>query len=146
MRFADQELDQTALDVFKLFDPLRGPLDILDNVVQLATWPFAPPDVHVSRLFVLRAQKFDFERVYVVAEEDRLGNEVEDVARATDPLAFGTELKLLRECRYAGSVVASVVRNEVTQTVAQVVLCNDTTNSFRYVGARMPPMLSWQAQ
>ncbi|KAM0705422.1 hypothetical protein Q7P35_008212 [Cladosporium inversicolor] len=41
--------------------------------------PFALLDVHMSRLFVLRAQKFDFERVYVVAEEDRLGNEVEDV-------------------------------------------------------------------
>ena len=67
------------MDVFKLFDPLWGPLDILNNVVQLATWPFTLLDVHMSQLFILRAQKLNFERVYVIPEEDRLGDKVEDV-------------------------------------------------------------------
>jgi hypothetical protein len=68
------------------------------------------------------------------------------VARAADPPGIFMELKLIRECLYAGGVVVSVVQDEEAKRTLQAVLRNDTSNVTRYVSARMSTLLPWQTQ
>ena len=83
MRFADQELDQTALDVFKLFDPLRGPLDILDNVVQLAVGSLPPPKEQIL-FFRNHICYLILESSAIVPEKNRFADKIQDVATAAN--------------------------------------------------------------
>jgi hypothetical protein len=54
-------------------------------------------------------KELDFECVCVTAEDDRLGDQVENVPWAANPPGFSTGLELVRDCRYAGRVGAGVV-------------------------------------
>lgn len=65
--------------------------------MQLAARPFIPLNIYVPQLFVLGTEELKFEGVYVPAEENRLSDEVKNIARAADPSSSSTKPELVRK-------------------------------------------------